>query len=302
MCYFILISAYTVLFGFHLNASGGYTLKELTFTVIGGDWRSFFAAKRLREQGFPTEILALKNEKSFMPSEKISTDVILLPLPISRDGEHLFAPESKEPILLKDVFAAISDCAIIFGGNIGEFADERMMDYGKREEFALMNAVPTAEGALLFALQNGKRTVFGMRVAVIGYGKVAFATAKLFRAVGAEVTVFARRAQARTEAHMMGYPARPLSALSECADGFDLLINTVPARIFDREILSRISPHGYVIDLASAPFGLDFDEAKGLGVRAELAAGLPGKFFPETAGYAVTDTVLDLLREKKILI
>jgi dipicolinate synthase subunit A len=301
MGYFIFISAYTVLFGFYFECNRGYILKELTFTVIGGDQRSFFAAKRLREQGFPTEILALKNEKSFLPSENISTDVVLLPLPVTRDGKHLFAPEAKDPILLKDVFAAISERTVIFGGNIGEFADARTVDYGKREAFALMNAVPTAEGALLLALQNGKRTVFGMRVAVIGYGKVAFATAKLFHAVGAEVTVFARRAQARTEAHMMGYLARPLGALSEYAGEYDLLINTVPARIFDRDLLSRISPEGRLIELASAPFGLDFDEAESLGVRAELASGLPGKFFPETAGYAVADTVLELLREMQIL-
>ena len=286
---------------FILITTGGYALKQLTFTVIGGDQRSFFAAKRLREQGFSTEILSLKNEKSFLPSEKISTDAVLLPLPLTRDGKHLFAPDAKEPIILKDVFEAISEHSVIFGGNIGEFADERTVDYGKREEFALMNAVPTAEGALLLALQNGKRTVFGMRVAVIGYGKVAFATAKLFHAVGAEVTVFARRAQARAEAHMMGYLARPLSVLSEYAGEYDLLINTVPARIFDRDVLSRISPDGCLMELASAPFGLDFDEAERLSVRAELASGLPGKFFPETAGYAVADTVLALLREKQIL-
>ena len=92
-----------------------------------------------------------------------------------------------------------------------------------------------------------------------------------------------------------------LGALSEYAGEYDLLINTVPARIFDRDLLSRISSEGRLIELASAPFGLDFDEAESLGVRAELASGLPGKFFPETAGYAVADTVLELLREMQIL-
>jgi dipicolinate synthase subunit A len=136
---------------------------------------------------------------------------------------------------------------------------------------------------------------------VIGYGKVAFATAKLFHAVGAVVTVFARKEQARIEAHMMGYTAKPLDELSACAGEYELLINTVPARILNREILSKISKDAWIMELASAPFGLDFDEAKSLGVHVELASGLPGKFFPETAGYAVADTVLDLLREKEIL-
>ena len=70
---------------------------------------------------------------------------------------------------------------------------------------------------------------------------------------------------------------------------------------FNRDILSRVSKEARIIDLASAPFGLDFEEAREFGVYAECASGLPGRYFPETAGYAVADTVLEFLREKKIL-
>ena len=275
--------------------------KNFTFAVIGGDRRSFYAAKRLKECGFETKLFGLKNEKPFCPLEKTEADAILLPIPFTRDGIHIFVPESTEEILISDVLASVSENSLIFAGNVKNITDDRISDYAKRDNFALMNAVPTAEGALLLALQNGKRTVFGMRVAIIGYGKVAFATAKVFHAVGADITVFARKEQARIEAHMMGYTAKPLTELIACAEEYELLINTVPARILDREILSKVAKNAWVMELASAPFGLDFDEAKSLGVHAELASGLPGKFFPETAGYAVADTVLDLLREKEIL-
>ena len=181
-------------------------MNTFTFAVIGGDRRSFYAAKRLKEHGFETKLLGLKNEKPFCPLEKTEADAILLPIPFTRDGIHVFAPESTEAILISDVLASASEKSLIFAGNLKNITDERILDYGKRDEFAILNAVPTAEGALLLALQNGKRTVFGMRVAVIGYGKIAFATAKLFFAVGADVTVFARKEQARIEAHMMGYP------------------------------------------------------------------------------------------------
>ena len=258
--------------------------KNFTFAVIGGDRRSFFAARRLREYGFLTDVLALKNEKVFLPENKIRADAVLLPIPFTRDGIHIFAPEIKEEILISDVLASASENSVILAGNVKNITDDRVLDYVQRENFALMNAVPTAEGALLLALQNGKRTVFGMRVAVIGYGKVAFATAKLFHAVGADVTVFARKSQARTEAHMMGYTAKPLAELFVCADQYELLINTAPARVLDREILSKMSKDAWIMELASAPFGLDFDEAKSLGIHAELASGLPGKFFPKTAG------------------
>jgi len=301
--YLFLHTAYTVLFGFNYERKGDYVVKKkLTFAILGGDKRSLWAAKRLREQNFETELFALENEKAFLPSDTVRADIVILPMPISRDGVHLFAPESSEPILLSDVFRAIPREAMIFGGNMTGISDERTIDYGRMGAFAVMNAVPTAEGALLLALQNGKRTVFGMHVGIVGYGKVAFAAAKLFHAVGADVTVFARKAQARAEAHMMGYTARPISELAESAGDFELLINTVPARIFDRELLSKLSEKTNLMDLASAPFGLDFEEAAELGVRAVCAPGLPGRFFPETAGRAIADTVTEILREKEFLV
>lgn len=274
---------------------------KLTFAVIGGDRRSFYAAKRLGEYGFSVGLFGLKDEKTYCPSERIEADAVLLPVPFTRDGVHLFAPESAEKILIADVLASVSDRALIFAGGSADGADPRITDYAKREDFALLNAVPTAQGALLLALQNGRRTVFGMRVGIVGYGKVACAAARLFGAAGADVTVFARKAQARAQAHTMGYTAKPISALRECVGEYGLLINTVPVRLLDREILSRVPVNARILDLASAPFGLDFEEAERLGVHATPATGLPGRFFPETAGYAVADTVLEILREREIL-
>lgn len=274
---------------------------SFTFTVIGGDRRSFYAAKRLRENGFETKLFGLENEETYNPLKKIQADAVLLPVPFTRDGVHVFAPESAEKILISDVLSAISENSLIFAGNVNNITDNRISDYAKREDFALMNAVPTAEGALMLALQNGKKTVRGMSVAVIGFGRVASEVAKLFSSVGAEITVFARKEQARTEAHILGYTAKPISALSECAEAYSLLINTVPSKIFEKNILKRIRKDSYIMELASAPFGVDFEEAESLGVRTLLAAGLPGKYFPETAGYAVAETILNVLREKKIL-
>jgi dipicolinate synthase subunit A len=274
---------------------------SLTFAVIGGDRRSFYAAQKLREYGFETKIFGLKNEEIYRPSEEIKADAVLLPVPLSKDGIRLFAPESKEVIFISDVLQSVAENIPIFAGGTFGAEDKRITDYAKREDFARMNAVPTAEGALMLALQDGKSTVFGMPVAVFGFGKVAFAVAKLFSAAGAQVTVFARKEQARREAHILGYTAKPLSALTEYAHEYRLLINTVPAKIFERDTLMRIRKDALLMELASAPFGVDFEEAEALGVRTLLASGLPGKYFPETAGYAVAETVLNILREKEIL-
>ncbi len=276
-------------------------MSAFTFAVIGGDRRSFYAAQKLKEYGFETKIFGLKNEEIYRPSEEIKADAVLLPVPLSRDGIRLVAPESKEVIFISDVLQSVAENIPIFAGGTFGAEDKIITDYAKREDFARMNAVPTAEGALMLALQDGKSTVFGMPVAVLGFGKVAFAVAKLFSAAGAQVTVFARKEQARREAHILGYTAKPLSALTEYAHEYRLLINTVPAKIFERDTLMRIRKDALLMELASAPFGVDFEEAEALGVRTLLASGLPGKYFPETAGYAVAETVLNILREKEIL-
>ena len=41
---------------------------------------------------------------------------------------------------------------------------------------------------------------------------------------------------------------------------------------------------GKIIELASAPFGLDFDLARKHGIDVVKAMGLPGKYTPKTAG------------------
>lgn len=272
-----------------------------TFAVIGGDRRSFYAAERLEEYGFKTKLFGLKGTEIYLPYEKTEADAVLLPVPFTRDGVHIFAPESSEKILISEVLASVPEQTMIFAGGVNGIADQRISDYAKRDDFAWMNAIPTAEGALLLAMQNGRITVKGMAVAVIGFGRVAFAVAKIFASIGAEITVFARKEQARTQAHILGYTAKPISALADCADSYRLLINTVPAKIFDGNILKRIGKDAYIMELASAPFGVDFEEAASLGVHTVSASGLPGKYFPETAGYAVAETVRNILREKQIL-
>ena len=54
-----------------------------------------------------------------------------------------------------------------------------------------------------------------------------------------------------------------------------------------------------IIDLASEPCGTDFSAAKELGITAEKALGLPGKFAPKTAGEILKETVLNILSEKE---
>ena len=172
--------------------------------------------------------------------------------------------------------------------------EKRWFDYAKTEYFALQNALPTAEGALLLAMQNRCDILCAAPVGVIGFGKVGRAVAKLFAAVVAEVVVFARREEIRIEIRDLGYGAYGMDA-AEAMKRCSVLINTVPERILDEKTISYLSKDTFFLELASSPYGVDPDTVNASGVRYRIASGIPGRYFPKTAGIAVAKTVLHLI-------
>ena len=74
-----------------------------------------------------------------------------------------------------------------------------------------------------------------------------------------------------------------------------MIFNTVPERIIKRESLRQLSTECLIIDLASAPGGVDVAAAKELGVPLIWATALPGKCAPESAGIIVGQTVQAIL-------
>lgn len=283
-------------------------INHYTFSVLGGDRRMIYTAEMLAMAGFRVLAFGLSEKPNIKISvfdtlsDALRADFILLPIPMSRDGETLFAPALKNPPKIADIFENAPGHAVILGGKTDAFSDSRLLDYGSRSDFASQNAVPTAEGALLLAMENLTCTVNGARVGIVGFGKVGKAVAALFHTAGARVTVFARRGEVCSVAALLGYCAAPLGELPEYASDFRCLINTAPAPVIGDETLSRMKKNALILELASAPYGVDFEIAKALGLRAILANGLPGKYSPEAAGIAICKTVLAMLCEKGISI
>ena len=174
----------------------------------------------------------------------------------------------------------------------------RLVDYMAREELAVRNAVPTAEGCIGILLARRSRTLWGTPVLLAGYGRVAQALAPRLTALGAWVTVAARRASQRALAQSLGAAAIPLDELRAAAPGFDTAVNTIPAPVFTGEVLAALRPGSLLVDLASAPGGVDLAEAERLGHTALAAPGLPARCAPDSAGAYLAQTVLDILGEQ----
>ena len=130
-----------------------------------------------------------------------------------------------------------------------------------------------------------ERTLLGSRVLILGGGRISRALLPRLRALGAEVTVYARAPEQRALAEISG--CRSLDRLPEAPAGYHILFNTIPA-----PVLSGAAEGALNIELASAPGG--FRDPSGV----VIARGLPGKTAPLSAAEALLSSVQVILREE----
>lgn len=171
----------------------------------------------------------------------------------------------------------------------------RLVELAEQDNIAILNSIPTAEGALLLAFQEMPITIHGSSCFVLGFGRCGVTLGRDLRALGARTVVFARNPAQLARAEEMGLIPRPLGELAERAAEADCVFNTIPAPVLTRQVLAGMRREALVVDLASPPGGTDFAAAEELGLKAILAPGLPGKVAPATAGAILARTVPDLI-------
>ncbi len=279
-------------------------MKAPPVALIGGDARSLYLARKLSEWGLPVSRAALCGED--LPWQRAALRaVIVLPTPLTKDGRALFAPDAGEEIALDALLERVCPGARLFGGGWPETlraaAEQkgcRVHDFLALESVARANAVPTAEGAIALAMDNSPVTIDGSRCVVAGCGRCGRALAVRLRALGAEVTLTARKRRHRLWARLHGMRSLPTARLAEAAAGQDFLFNTVPARVVGDEVLTSLPEASLTVELASRAAGVDLEAAAALGRRAIYAPGLPGKVAPATAADVLCRAVIDILREE----
>lgn len=283
---------------------------RLNVWVIGGDLRQEKLADLLRREGHTVHTYALDCviehcEPSLNGVEL--ADCVVLPLPVTGDGSMLNTPLSEEVHPLAGVLDALRPGQIICAGKVDrsttELAAERglvLHDYFAREELAVANAVPTVEGAIQIAMEELPITLHGARVLVIGCGRLGKLLGHRLKGLGAKVSLSARKCADLAWAEAHDFAVEHTDELDGWLCSYDLVINTVPARVLGVERLSELKEGCLVIDLASKPGGVDPEGAQQLGVRVIWALSLPGRVAPVTAARAVWSTICNILREEGV--
>lgn len=281
-----------------------------SFGIIGGDKRQLFLAKAIYDSGYAVMLGGFDRLQSTgalvlgdIKAVAAKCDVLILPVPSVRADGSINTPFSDECTVLDDeligilikkpVFIAMKDK---FLKAYPQFEKAEIFDYAAKDEFAILNALPTAEGAVEVAMNKFEGTIAGSRCLITGYGRIGKVLAEMLKNLKAEVTVSARKPSDMAFAQAFGYDEINTNKMSDVRN-FDLVFNTVPSMIFNRELLLNTDKNTIIIDLASLPGGVDFEAAHILGIDAVRALALPGKCAPKTAGEIIKKTVFNTIEE-----
>lgn len=298
---------------------------KVKIALLGGDLRHNTAACRLSKQGWAVSVWGMNvhtEQDAVIDVCESYTDAlsgasaVILPLPVSIDGRTLHAPldGSGKRLTLRELsenLRKLSSTALVVGGRIPEhFSVEareqgyRVIDYFESEDFQIRNAYTTAEAAVSIAMNSLARELRGARMLVTGYGRIAKHLVRLLCAIGVEVTVAARKDSDLAFASCYGCQVYKLEEgnsvgiVEHMANGYDVIFNTVPCWLFDRSFLEQVDKKTVLIELASAPGGIDVCAAKELGSNVLWAASLPGKYAPVSAGELIASCVDRILTQE----
>lgn len=280
-------------------------MSRFKFGILGGDLRYKILFDMLKDDGY--QVCSYCNncincgEKDF--KELLSgTDVIISPIPFTKDNTNVFLNDCKE-IKIEKLFSDMckNDIKVMIGGVISDKVREcaahygiRVFDFFEYEAVAVANAIPTAEGAIQTAMDSSDITIFNSKCLVFGYGRCGKVLAKALKGLGANVFVTFRNERDEAYIKAFGYNSINLYGAKNYANDFDFLFNTIPAPIIEKGLIKKLKKSCIIIDLAQAPGGVDYNFAREQNIKAFYCPGLPGRVAPTTAAKILKDAVLTI--------
>jgi len=287
-------------------------LTGMHVVIIGGDARQLEVIRKLTELDAKLSLIGFDQlAHSFTGVTKMyidevdfsDVDAIILPVHGTNLEGKIDTVFSNEQIFItEEMLLKTPKHCTIYSGISNSYLDELMKKVNRkyvqlfeRDDVAIYNSIPTAEGTIMMVIQHTDFTIHGSRIAVLGLGRVGMTVARTFAALGAKVKVGARRSEHLARITEMGLEPFHLHDLEKEVRDIDVCINTIPTMIVTASVISKMPAHTLIIDLASKPGGTDFRYAEKRGIKALLAPGLPGVVAPKTAGQIIANVLSQLL-------
>jgi dipicolinate synthase subunit A len=233
------------------------------------------------------------------------SDCVVLPVPAEKNG-LINAPFAAQPLKTDDFLVSLWPGQLLIGGKLSSEMrmaaveqGQQVADIMQRRSFTVGNAALTAEGAIGKLMESSPRSIWGSKILVTGWGRVAKLLALRLHMLGAKVTVAARKDGDRAMVKALSMEAIDFKGWESVLPGFDFVVNTVPDLVLPVAALKKLRRDTVLLELASAPGGFDTDAAEKLGLKIIAAPGLPGQCAPYAAAELIRDAIYGVIQERE---
>lgn len=285
------------------------------YLILGGDLRNVKLAQMLADDGNKVYSFGQDKSDEILDDGRIEkcsslksgidkSQIIIGPVPFSSNEEFINTPFSHNRIKIEDLMKYNKGKIFITGSikdNIRKELEEKyleVIDIMKRDDLAILNTIATAEGTIEVAIKNTDKILQGSRVLILGFGRVGKIVANKFSKLSAIVTCAARKISDLAWIKAYGYNSLNINDMLYDLKEFDIIINTVPQPVLKEKELKHIDSEALLIDLASAPGGIDGKTATTMGLNFIWALALPGRIAPSSSAKFIKDTIYTILAER----
>ncbi len=280
----------------------------MVFGILGGDLRYKFLYEMLKKENYNVFSYRNKHIDKDVSFENLDDflnkiDVLITPIPFTKDNKTVFNIDI-ETIEIDTLINKIIDFKInsFFGGLLPKELIEKLeenniktLDFLNDNSIAILNAIPTAEGAIQTAMEQSFKTIFNSNCLVLGYGRCGKILANMLKGIGANVDVSYRKDEDCSYIKAYGLNPINLYKVKNSIEKYDFIFNTIPFEILNKDLLENVNKDVIIIDLASAPGGVDYNYAREININAIYCPSLPGRVAPYSASQILKDKILQII-------
>lgn len=292
--------------------------KLYDYAVIGGDMRQVYLTEELADpsrricyyalsaspkEGHCSPTAYLTNAATLQEACSVSSQLIC-PIPLSTDDTHLNQRVLTDGLTLQQLLDELHAGQLFFAGAIPPaFRDEaekkgvKVYDLMEVPSLSYFNTLATAEGAICEAISMSPINLHKSRCLILGYGKCGSTLAHYLKGMSCYLDIITRDPLEQSQAALTAVHVDGIEALENRVMDYDFIFNTIPALVLTAPLLKKMKPQVTIIDISSAPGGVDFAAASELNLCARLAPGLPGKYAPASSARAIKETIEIMLKE-----
>lgn len=283
----------------------------MNLSVIGGDYRNVKLIELLSKDNNTIYVWGFERSKELTESKNTNiifvntikeaidkSEIVIGAIPFSKDKEYIFTKYTNQKVKINELSECIKDKIFFAGAIPNEILNiKNAIDILNDEGLTILNAISTAEGTIEVIMRETIKTIYNSNILVMGYGRIGKILVDRLQGLKANVYCSAR-GKDLTWINTYGANALKYDDLNESLHRFDIIINTVPVMLLSKERLKYIKKDTLLIDVASNPGGIDFEEAKQLGIKTFWELGIPGKATPLSSAEFIKNTIYKIIKER----